>query len=259
MAVQAEHTLGQVVRATEVSEGLLAEQITVPIGVLMVIFESRPDCLPQVACLSLCTGNGLLLKGGSEAAHSNRCLHGLVQEAASKYLRGEEIPVILVSGVDPRMLLHVVTANTYCIAVHIPQYTKSQDAIVVYKCHSNLYRSVIMSQQYCVVYYYNVTQTLYYTATAYTGVRMFSPYQLDSREAVSELLSLEGKIDLVIPRGGSELVKSILKQAEGRVPVLGHTEGVCHVYLHLDAEAELAADIGWFSRLQHEGSTEGVS
>lgn len=73
---------------------------------------------------------------------------------------------------------------------------------------------------------------------------MCSPHQLDGREAVSELLSLEGKIDLVIPRGGSELVKSILRQAEGRVPVLGHTEGVCHVYLHSDAEAELAADIG---------------
>ena len=61
---------------------------------------------------------------------------------------------------------------------------------------------------------------------------------------MSELLSLEGKIDLVIPRGGNELVKSIMKQAEGRMPVLGHTEGVCHVYLHSDAEAELAANIG---------------
>ena len=97
MAIQAEHTLGQVVRATKVSEGLLAEQITVPIGVLMVIFESRPDCLPQVAGLSLSTGNGLLLKGGSEAKHSNRFLHSLVQEAASKYLGEEEMPVSLVS------------------------------------------------------------------------------------------------------------------------------------------------------------------
>ena len=48
----------------------------------------------------------------------------------------------------------------------------------------------------------------------------------------------------MIPRGGTELVKSILRQAEGRMPVLGHTEGVCHVYLHSDAEADLAADIG---------------
>ena len=103
MAGLAETTLGQVVRATEVSDGLLAEQITVPIGVLMVIFESRPDCLPQVAGLSLSTGNGLLLKGGSEAAHTNQYLHSLVQEAASKYLRGEEMPVILVSGLDQRI------------------------------------------------------------------------------------------------------------------------------------------------------------
>lgn len=115
MAGQAETTLGQVVRATEVSDGLLAEQITVPIGVLMVIFESRPDCLPQVAGLSLSTGNGLLLKGGSEAAHTNRCLHSLVQEAASKYLRGEEMPVILVSGLDQRIYIRI---HMYVVTCH---------------------------------------------------------------------------------------------------------------------------------------------
>ena len=132
MAVQAETTLDRVVRSTEVSEGLIAEQVTAPIGVLMVIFESRPDCLPQVAGLALSTGNGLLLKGGKEATHTNRYLHGLVQEATSQYLKKEEFPIILVSGCDqilngahtvhraiiPRLLIDIIiSANeilTYC-------------------------------------------------------------------------------------------------------------------------------------------------
>ena len=69
-------------------------------------------------------------------------------------------------------------------------------------------------------------------------------FQVDSREAVSELLSLKNKIDLVIPRGGNALVKSILEQAEGRIPVLGHTDGVCHVYLDQHASIDKAMRIG---------------
>ena len=123
MAVQAETTLDRVVRSTKVSEGLIAEQVTAPIGVLMVIFESRPDCLPQVAGLALSTGNGLLLKGGKEATHTNRYLHELVQEATSQYLKKEEFPIILVSRCD--QILN--GART-----HSPQnqYTKTPDTIL---------------------------------------------------------------------------------------------------------------------------------
>ena len=102
MAKESRDTIGKVLKATEISEGLIAEQVTVPIGVLMVIFESRPDCLPQVAGLALSTGNGLLLKGGKEAVNTNKYLHSLIVEAAKEYISEEDMPIILVCGRGPQ-------------------------------------------------------------------------------------------------------------------------------------------------------------
>jgi len=67
---------------------------------------------------------------------------------------------------------------------------------------------------------------------------------VDGREQVEELVALSNKIDLIIPRGGNQLVKSISDQAQGRVPVLGHAEGICHVYVDKMADLEKAARIG---------------
>lgn len=158
IAESSHKNVGRVLRRTKLADDLDLTQITVPIGVLLVIFESRPDSLPQVASLAMASANGLLLKGGKEASNSNKALMELVTEALSSV--GAEKAISLVS----------------------------------------------------------------------------------TREEISDLLSMENHIDLIIPRGSSELVKNIQDQSQ-RIPVLGHAEGICHVYIDRDADCEKALKI----------------
>ncbi|HEX9730951.1 MAG TPA: glutamate-5-semialdehyde dehydrogenase [Thermoanaerobaculia bacterium] len=148
--------IGRVERRTELDEGLVLTRVASPLGVLLVIFESRPDAVIQIGSLALRTANGLLLKGGSEALHSNRALAGCLRDA----LAGE--------GLDAGAIALV-----------------------------------------------------------------------EGREAVRELLELDDLIDLVIPRGSGELVRSI--RSSTRIPVLGHAEGICHLYLDAAADPAMAA------------------
>lgn len=148
--------VGASLRRTELDDGLLLEQVKSPLGVLLVIFESRPDAVIQIGALALRAGDAALLKGGSEARRSNQALVACLRDALEQ------------EGGDP-------------------------DAVA--------------------------------------GV--------EGREAVAELLELDRWIDLVIPRGSGELVRSI--QRSTRIPVLGHAEGVCHLYLDASADPAMAA------------------
>ncbi|XP_061600784.1 delta-1-pyrroline-5-carboxylate synthase-like isoform X2 [Cololabis saira] len=158
LAGSSRDSVGRVLRRTRVANNLQLEQITVPIGVLLVIFESRPDCLPQVSALAIASGNALLVKGGKEAAYTNKILHQLTQEALS---------------------IHGVS-----------------DAIQL----------------------------------------------VSTREEVEDLCKLDKLIDLIIPRGSSQLVRDIQRAAKG-IPVLGHSEGVCHVYIDSEASIDKAIDV----------------
>ncbi|KAK4431720.1 Delta-1-pyrroline-5-carboxylate synthase [Sesamum alatum] len=152
-----EEPVGRVLKRTELSEGLILEKLSSPLGVLLIIFESRPDALVQIASLAIRSGNGLLLKGGKEARRSNAILHKIITSAIPKNV-GER-------------LIGLVT----------------------------------------------------------------------SREEIPELLKLDDVIDLVIPRGSNKLVSQI--KASTKIPVLGHADGICHVFIDKSANMDMAKQI----------------
>ncbi|KEG14576.1 putative pyrroline-5-carboxylate synthetase-like protein [Trypanosoma grayi] len=158
---EADEPIGRIISARMLDDNLVLCKETASIGVLLVIFESRPDSMPQIAALALSSGNGLLLKGGREAEHSNAMLHSVILNAVTEASNGK---------VPPGVIGLVTT-----------------------------------------------------------------------RSDVYELLKLEGYIDLVIPRGSNEMVQNI--QRSTNIPVLGHADGICHVYVHSDANMETAAEI----------------
>lgn len=165
--------VGKTLKVVKISDTLKLRQVTCPIGVLLVIFESRPDCLPQISALSLATANGLLLKGGKEAHFSNHCLYHIIKEILGKY--------------------------------------NCQDAIQL----------------------------------------------VDSREQVNELAGLKDNIDLIIPRGSNQLVKTIQQQASS-TPVLGHAEGICHVYIDKDAQPDEAIKIAIDSKCNYPAACNSM-
>lgn len=151
--------LGRRLAVTELDAGLILIKESCPFGVVGVIFESRPDVVPQVASLALKSGNAVILKGGSEAALTNEELVSIWRECLSKF---PEVPI---------------------------------DSISL----------------------------------------------LQSRADVLELLSLDREVDLIIPRGSYDLVHFVMKNS--RIPVLGHGEGICHVYVDRKADIKEAVEI----------------
>jgi glutamate-5-semialdehyde dehydrogenase len=160
-----EDPVGRVIQELELDEGLVLKKVQTPIGVLAMIYESRPDAGPQIAALSIRSGNAVLLKGGREAANTNAAIGELIRAVLEKY------------GV--------------------------RDAVQL----------------------------------------------VSTREEIADLLKMDDLINLVIPRGSNEMVRSI--QQSTKIPVLGHADGVCHVYIDQFADAEKAARIAVDSKAQY--------
>jgi glutamate-5-semialdehyde dehydrogenase len=162
--------VGEVTRMWRRPNGLEVGRVRIPLGVIAMIYESRPDVTADAAGLCLKSGNAVLLRGGSEAFESNRAIAGCLQEA----LRASGLPEAAV-------------------------------------------------------------QTL----------------ERGEREAVDALLKLEGLVDLVIPRGGENLIRSVLEKS--RIPVLRHAKGVCHVYVDDTADLDMAESICMNAKVQRPG------
>ena len=158
--------IGQTTMARELTEGLRLYRVTCPIGVIGVIFESRPDALVQIASLALKSGNAVLLKGGREALHTNAALCAVLRQAAEK-----------------------------------------------------------------------------------AGLPRDFAQLLESREDVAAMLKEDGLIDLIIPRGSNAFVRYIMDNS--RIPVLGHADGVCHVYVDKAADVPMAIRIAVDSKVQN--------
>jgi len=167
--------IGRLLSRTEIAEGLVLDKVTSPIGVLLVIFEARPDALPQIAALAIRSGNGLLLKGGKEAVASNAKLHALICDAIEE-----------VAPSTGRDLIGLVT----------------------------------------------------------------------SRDEIDALLKLDDVIDLVIPRGSNQLVSYI--QQNTKIPVLGHADGICHIYVDAAANDAMAQRICVDSKIDYPAACNAV-
>ncbi len=169
--------VGQVMERWQRPNGLEISRVRTPIGVIGMIYESRPNVTADAGAICIRSGNAIILRSGSEALRSAVALHGALVEG----LKAADLPEAAVQIVP--------TAD---------------------------------------------------------------------RDAVGKMLAgLGGAIDLIIPRGGRELVERVSKEA--RVPVLGHLEGVCHTYVHASADLEMAAEVVSNAKLRRTsvcGSTE---
>ncbi len=162
--------VGQVIDRSTAPSGLNLSRVRVPIGLIGIIYESRPNVTADAAALCLRSGNAVLLRGGSEAVHSNRAIHA----ALARGLAAAGAPVEAV------------------------QLVPTQD-----------------------------------------------------RAAVGAMLTAAGLIDMIVPRGGKSLVARV--QADARVPVLAHLDGICHTFIHAAADPAMAIPIAVNAKLRRTG------
>ena len=165
--------IGQIQIKRELSPGLILIRKTVPIGVIGVIFESRPDAVMQISSLAIRSGNAVILKGGSEAFHTNQAIVDLIQAGLCN-----------------------TSINKNCVCL------------------------------------------------------------LKSRKESMAMLNLEKDINLIIPRGSNELVRFI--QENTRIPVLGHADGICHLYIDNECNIDLAIKVALDSKIQYPAACNSI-
>ena len=163
--------LGRVLAEWDRPNGLVIQRVSVPLGVIGIVYESRPNVTADAAGLCLKAGNAVILRGGSESFHSSTAIHLCIADALRQ------------AGIDPAAVQMVPTTD---------------------------------------------------------------------RAAVGYLLSsMTNFVDVVVPRGGRSLIERV--QAEARVPVIGHLEGICHVYVHETADADMAETIVLNAKMRRTG------
>lgn len=164
--IHMEEPVGKVQMQTELDEDLILTRISCPIGVIGVIFESRPDALVQISTLCLKSSNAVLLKGGSEAKETNKTLFEIIKVASEE-----------------------------------------------------------------------------------AGMPEGWATLMETREEVSEILKMHKEIDLLIPRGSNEFVQYIMRNSD--IPVMGHADGICHIYVDAKADLHLATKVVTDAKAQY--------
>lgn len=162
--------VGEVIASSERPNGLKLSRVRIPIGLIGIIYESRPNVTADAAALCLRSGNAVLLRGGSEAIHSNHAIRAVF----AKGLATVGLPEAAI------------------------QLVPTQD-----------------------------------------------------RAVVGAMLTAAGLIDMIVPRGGKSLVARV--QADARVPVLAHLDGICHTYVHASADAGMARDLTLNAKMRRTG------
>lgn len=165
--VKLEDPVGKITSIWKRPNGLLVGRMRIPLGVIFMIYEARPNVTIESACLCLKSGNAIILRGGSEAFNSNLALGEIITDALSQL------------GLDPASVQVVPTTD---------------------------------------------------------------------RKAVDILLTMEDYIDLVIPRGGEQLIRKVVEQS--RIPVLKHYKGVCHIFVDREADLNKAREICYNAKVQ---------
>jgi glutamate-5-semialdehyde dehydrogenase len=167
--------VGEVTKMWKRPNGMTVGRMRVPIGVIGIIYESRPNVTADATSLCLKAGNAVILRGGSEAINTNKAIVKILRDAAKS------------QGINEGVITFLDTTE---------------------------------------------------------------------REAVMEMLKLEGIIDLIIPRGGEGLIRTVTENS--RIPVLKHYKGVCHVFVDRDADIKMAEEICFNAKVQRPGTCNAM-